>query len=290
MPQAGSNRPRMTNTIDLEDEKTFFERLYDFMSQRGSPIQKLPIFDHKELDLYQLYKGVISRGGLENVIEHKLWRQITTELCVDPERTDAGFRLRIHYLKYLYPYERKYFMGASDDDFDYDTFEKQISKSTSGANIMNMRADRITRSMPPRQKKNRPKLRSVSDSRPREAHDRAREGPDEKLPKSDSKEGSPETSPNSNRAKRPISDCMTSNLRLLDVMTLKRYKKHHQIRVAGVSKKELSEAITMHFLDQKIDEDVAISAFVAHVKGLKSMPENGDQVKSVKVAEERESA
>ncbi len=54
------------------------------------------------------------------VIENKLWRQITSELGVDPERTDAGFRLRIHYLRYLYPYERKFFLGLEDDGVSYD--------------------------------------------------------------------------------------------------------------------------------------------------------------------------
>eukprot|EP01132_Coremiostelium_polycephalum_P003204 gene3204-4013_t len=118
--------------VDDAEEKKFISSLFLFMANRGTPIEKIPIFDHKELNLYKLYNCVIYRGGLEAVIENKLWRQITTDLAVDPERTDAGFRLRIHYLKYLYPYERKYFLKLEDDEhFDYDAFEKHLSKSPS---------------------------------------------------------------------------------------------------------------------------------------------------------------
>ncbi|EFA85631.1 cGMP-stimulated cGMP phosphodiesterase [Heterostelium album PN500] len=114
------------------EEKRFISSLFSFMTYRGTPIEKIPIFDHKELNLHKLYTCVITRGGLEAVIENKLWRQITTDLAVDPERTDAGFRLRIHYLKYLYPYERKYFLKMDDDErFDYEAFEKHLSKSPS---------------------------------------------------------------------------------------------------------------------------------------------------------------
>ncbi|GAM27147.1 hypothetical protein SAMD00019534_103220, partial [Acytostelium subglobosum LB1] len=124
--------PSPTLNVDDLEEKRFMTALFGFMSNRGTPIEKIPIFDHKELNLFKLYTCVITRGGLEAVIENKLWRQITTDLAVDPERTDAGFRLRIHYLKYLYPYERKNFLKMDDDEhFDYEAFEKHLSKSPS---------------------------------------------------------------------------------------------------------------------------------------------------------------
>ncbi|KAN0003511.1 hypothetical protein ACTFIZ_009653 [Dictyostelium cf. discoideum] len=125
----GNNSPNI-QPVDDAEEKRFISNLFYFMTQRGTPIEKIPIFDHKELNLYKLYNCVISRGGLEAVIDNKLWRQITTDLAVDPERTDAGFRLRIHYLKYLYPYERKHYLKIEDDEqFDYEAFEKHLSKS-----------------------------------------------------------------------------------------------------------------------------------------------------------------
>ena len=48
---------------------------------------------------------------------------------MDPDRTDAGFRLRTHYLKYLYPYERRFFLGLSNDDFDFVAFERMLTKA-----------------------------------------------------------------------------------------------------------------------------------------------------------------
>lgn len=54
---------------------------------------------------------------------------------------------------------------------------------------------------------------------------------------------------------------------MLDVMTLKKYKKYHRIKITHNSnKKELAEAVAFHFLQQPIDEDTVINAFVAHVK------------------------
>jgi hypothetical protein len=54
---------------------------------------------------------------------------------VDPDRTDAGFRLRTNYLKYLYPYERKFFLGLGDDDFDFAAFERMLTKAAGGPQI-----------------------------------------------------------------------------------------------------------------------------------------------------------
>jgi len=78
-----------------------------------------------------LYKEVTSRGGFETVIMNKMWRSVTNELSVDPDRTDAGFRLRAHYLKYLYPFERRFFLGLNDDDndFDFAAFERMLTKN-----------------------------------------------------------------------------------------------------------------------------------------------------------------
>ncbi|GAM27327.1 hypothetical protein SAMD00019534_105020 [Acytostelium subglobosum LB1] len=129
---------------DEQEEKKFMLTLFTFMNNRGTPIEKIPIFDHKELNLYRLYSCVISRGGLESVIENKLWRQITTDLEVDPERTDAGFRLRIHYLKYLYPFERLNFLKMDDDtNFDFEAYEKHLSKTHSEKKAANLKKKKM---------------------------------------------------------------------------------------------------------------------------------------------------
>eukprot|EP01049_Picozoa_sp_SAG25_P010554 SAG25_NODE_1166_length_3715_cov_2.299502_3_plen_390_part_00 len=50
------------------------------------------------------------------MIANKGWRQIAEKLRLPSSCTDSGFRLRLHYLSYLYPYERRYFHGLDDDD------------------------------------------------------------------------------------------------------------------------------------------------------------------------------
>ncbi len=69
-------------------------------------MQRIPIFDRLPLNLYALFHAVLARGGLQSVIDRKLWRFIVSDLQVDPDRSDAGFRLRLHYAKYLLDFEQ----------------------------------------------------------------------------------------------------------------------------------------------------------------------------------------
>jgi len=227
---------------DFANEKSFSERLYAFMEGRGTPISKIPVFDHKELNLYRLYRGVVSRGGLETVIENKLWRAITVELEFDPDRTDAGFRLRLHYLRLLYPFERIDFLGLEDDvNLEFEQHLTKAHKTKEKGGI---------RKLPPRTKK-LPSSRcettittiTISKEMPAESKSVA-------------------AIPFSHPTRPPV-----VNFRMLDVMTLKKYKKYHRIKITHNSnKKELAEAVSCHFLHQHIDEDTVINAFVAHVK------------------------
>jgi len=57
------------------------------------------------LDLYQLYKLVVDKGGLVEVINKKIWREITKGLNLPSSITSAAFTLRTQYMKYLYPFE-----------------------------------------------------------------------------------------------------------------------------------------------------------------------------------------
>jgi len=273
---------------DIEDEKTFNERLYKFMVDRGSPIEKIPIFDHRELDLYQLYKGVITRGGLETVIENKLWRQITNELSVDPERRDAGFRLRIHYLKYLYPYERRYFLGLADDDFDYEAYERQISKSHSAAS----NKERTIRSLPARKKKmvhmngghytyaHSNNYNNNPTTNQRDNHNNASNNKEANnhnngnntIHKESSNQSDKHLSSDKPKRSTLLPVSLVNNFKSLEFITLQRYKKFHKLKLAAgsTSKRELTEAVMHHFAGQKVEEDTVINAFVAHVRSLGS--------------------
>uniref|UniRef100_A0A1I8GWD8 ARID domain-containing protein n=2 Tax=Macrostomum lignano TaxID=282301 RepID=A0A1I8GWD8_9PLAT len=72
--------------------KQFLDDLFAFMQRRGTPVNRIPIMAKQVLDLYELFRLVVSKGGLVEVINKKLWREITKGL-------------NLPYMKYLYPYE-----------------------------------------------------------------------------------------------------------------------------------------------------------------------------------------
>ncbi|XP_016091047.1 AT-rich interactive domain-containing protein 3B-like [Sinocyclocheilus grahami] len=85
--------------------KEFLDHLFTFMQKRGTPVNRIPIMAKQVLDLYMLYKLVTEKGGLVEVINKKIWREITKGLNLPTSITSAAFTLRTQYMKYLYPYE-----------------------------------------------------------------------------------------------------------------------------------------------------------------------------------------
>ncbi|XP_052021803.1 AT-rich interactive domain-containing protein 3A [Apodemus sylvaticus] len=85
--------------------KEFLDDLFSFMQKRGTPVNRVPIMAKQVLDLFMLYVLVTEKGGLVEVINKKLWREITKGLNLPTSITSAAFTLRTQYMKYLYPYE-----------------------------------------------------------------------------------------------------------------------------------------------------------------------------------------
>ncbi|XP_040399272.1 AT-rich interactive domain-containing protein 3A-like [Cygnus olor] len=85
--------------------KEFLDDLFSFMQKRGTPVNRIPIMAKQVLDLYTLYRLVTDKGGLVEVINKKIWREITKGLNLPTSITSAAFTLRMQYMKYLYPYE-----------------------------------------------------------------------------------------------------------------------------------------------------------------------------------------
>ncbi|XP_061826300.1 AT-rich interactive domain-containing protein 3B-like [Nerophis lumbriciformis] len=85
--------------------KQFLDDLFVFMQKRGTPVNRIPIMAKQVLDLYKLYKLVTEKGGLVEVINKKIWREITRGLNLPTSITSAAFTLRTQYMKYLYPFE-----------------------------------------------------------------------------------------------------------------------------------------------------------------------------------------
>ncbi|XP_029058188.1 AT-rich interactive domain-containing protein 3C isoform X2 [Monodon monoceros] len=71
----------------------------------GTPVNRVPIMAKQVLDLYALFRLVTAKGGLVEVINRKVWREVTRGLSLPTTITSAAFTLRTQYMKYLYPYE-----------------------------------------------------------------------------------------------------------------------------------------------------------------------------------------
>ncbi|XP_010723275.1 AT-rich interactive domain-containing protein 3A, partial [Meleagris gallopavo] len=100
--------PLVAQLYELDGDprrKEFLDDLFSFMQKRGTPVNRIPIMAKQVLDLYMLYMLVTEKGGLVEVINKKLWREITKGLNLPTSITSAAFTLRTQYMKYLYPYE-----------------------------------------------------------------------------------------------------------------------------------------------------------------------------------------
>lgn len=53
---------------DRLSREEFMNQLLTFMSERGSPIQRIPSLGGREVDLYQLFYGVLERGGASPLV------------------------------------------------------------------------------------------------------------------------------------------------------------------------------------------------------------------------------
>uniref|UniRef100_A0A8C2T467 AT-rich interactive domain-containing protein 3 n=1 Tax=Coturnix japonica TaxID=93934 RepID=A0A8C2T467_COTJA len=97
--------PQLYELDEDPKRKEFLDDLFSFMQKRGTPVNRIPIMAKQVLDLYMLYRLVTEKGGLVEVINKKIWREITKGLNLPTSITSAAFTLRTQYMKYLYPYE-----------------------------------------------------------------------------------------------------------------------------------------------------------------------------------------
>jgi hypothetical protein len=106
-----SSNSSVQSANEAEERKGFMQDLNKFMIESNKPLSKLPIMGYKELDLFQLYKEVVSYGGFNEVVKNvgtwsKIWKRLGN---FDPSITDSSFRLKKNYERYLLDYEYKRF-------------------------------------------------------------------------------------------------------------------------------------------------------------------------------------
>lgn len=97
------------NTV-VADRDLFYDTLNKFHASLGTRLS-IPTIGGKELDLHLLYVEVSSRGGLEQVIKERKWKEVTVVFHFPPTTTSASFVLRKYYVSLLHHYEQVYFFG-----------------------------------------------------------------------------------------------------------------------------------------------------------------------------------
>ncbi|XP_055514411.1 AT-rich interactive domain-containing protein 3A-like isoform X2 [Leucoraja erinacea] len=119
--------------------KEFLDDLFSFMQKRGTPVNRIPIMAKQVLDLYMLYVLVTEKGGLVEVINKKLWREITKGLNLPTSITSAAFTLRTQYMKYLYPYEceKRGLSSPSELQIAIDSNRREGRRHSFGSSLYN---------------------------------------------------------------------------------------------------------------------------------------------------------
>eukprot|EP00177_Eucheuma_denticulatum_P005595 GFKZ01010167.1.p1 GENE.GFKZ01010167.1~~GFKZ01010167.1.p1 ORF type:complete len:436 (+),score=79.44 GFKZ01010167.1:441-1748(+) len=129
-PAYGASRnPQPYPNQAASEREAFYRKLHAFRDALGEPIQRLPTLGFKELDLWVLYKEVVKRHGIDAVIAKKQWKEVAEALQLPSSCTDSGFRLRLHYKKYLEAFERKFYKPP----VDVEVRERKKKRSSAGS-------------------------------------------------------------------------------------------------------------------------------------------------------------
>lgn len=95
----------------VADRDLFYDTLNKFHAALGTRLM-IPTIGGKELDLHLLYVEVSTRGGLEQVIKERKWKEVTVVFNFPPTTTSASYVLRKYYITLLHHYEQVYFFGV----------------------------------------------------------------------------------------------------------------------------------------------------------------------------------
>lgn len=115
-------------------------------------LAKVPMMDKRPLDLYELFRFVILRGGYNEVIKKKLWAQIGRELGYKSRvGSSLSTWLKISYARILYPFElslgdRKYEVASLAHQSNEQELKKR-AKLNSGAPLILGSARELPRSV-----------------------------------------------------------------------------------------------------------------------------------------------
>ncbi|GAB4823476.1 hypothetical protein N2152v2_010522 [Parachlorella kessleri] len=92
----------------ISDETLFMNTLMHVHLALGI-VEKVPIMNSRPLDLPLLYRTVTAKGGMEEVIQRKAWKEVSNEFNFPETITSASFQLRKAYVALLWDYEQVYY-------------------------------------------------------------------------------------------------------------------------------------------------------------------------------------
>lgn len=70
---------------------------------------KIPVINQKPLDVHLLYCTVTARGGMEEVVQRKAWKEISGVFNFPETITSSSYQLRKAYVNLLWDFEQVYF-------------------------------------------------------------------------------------------------------------------------------------------------------------------------------------
>ncbi|CAI9763854.1 unnamed protein product [Fraxinus pennsylvanica] len=100
--------PLATHEDVVKDPTLFSSTLRTFHYAMGTKFM-IPVIGGKDLNLHVLYIEVTKRGGYDQVVTDKKWREISVFFDFSPTTTSASYALRKHYFTLLFGYEQAYF-------------------------------------------------------------------------------------------------------------------------------------------------------------------------------------
>jgi hypothetical protein len=96
----------------VDSKELFLDTLNKFHTALGAKLLAIPKIGGKALDLHFLYVEVTSRGGCQQVIKDRKWKELQVAFNFPHTTTSAAYVLRKYYIGLLHHYEQVYFLGT----------------------------------------------------------------------------------------------------------------------------------------------------------------------------------
>jgi len=135
----------VSSSQEEKERKVFMQDLNRFMGDCGKPLNKIPIMGYKELDLFQLFREVMTYGGFNEVVKNvgtwsKIWKKLGN---FDPSITDSSFRLKKNYERYLLEYEYYTYPEHRKAAVEVEKIKKPKGMSSDSSSESKSKSDRM---------------------------------------------------------------------------------------------------------------------------------------------------